>query len=606
MTWLQPSLRYSLRVITAIVLLAHLCAAGALVAFGWRVGGFALNGPAVCVYLVLSALASVAYLVNFRRTDPWAQAAHITLIPWLALVAAGVWYATAVFGASYAPYGVPDDAGLYPLVNAAFALVGCGLALGLRWPRLLLTWIMAHGLVLLLSVGILGPLALGALASDAAAFAPWVFVPLVYGLAGLALGWRPAWRARGEWVASLLEAPPNKPVWMAFVGAALFGAWLAGSLLSPERLPQAGEVQAWISSTHVVPLNAWLPTLVWSAWLFMAARWLLVPVVLLGLLAISQGSLRLTIRPATLLLWSGLAALIAFGLETLTPIGLIANVVTSGIGSLSSEWGLLAASPFVLIMGWLVVAQLWERPLSARGQASLALLILGLLALLFGSQLGGAWVYARFLFFPIASWTGVAEYAPVSPALLASLGLALHLIVITFGMVLVWLVLQRVRAEWALAGPFWSALRLAAGTSAAALLALAVVGYELTAPRPTRVVPAPGAARVPLDTLILLEFAPPSGLDSFLASGFVGGFQAHYLDTGELIEGTTGIGGDGIIFQPAGPLRSGASVEASGRWSDKQSYVFRFTTAGQSEPAATPLALPTQWPRPVPTAAALK
>jgi hypothetical protein len=116
------------------------------------------------------------------------------------------------------------------------------------------------------------------------------------------------------------------------------------------------------------------------------------------------------------------------------------------------------------------------------------------------------------------------------------------------------------------------------------------------------VVPLPGAAQVPLNTLILIEFPPPTGLDSLLASGFVGGFQANYLDTGDLIDGDTGISGDAIIFRPAGRLRPGAIVEVTGRWSDKRPYVFRFTTAGQAEPPATPLALPTQWPQPVPTA----
>jgi hypothetical protein len=667
--WLQLSLRFSLRAVTGAAVLAHLCAASALVAFGWRADGFALNGPAAYVYLALSALCAVIYLITLRRTDAWVEAGHLTLIPWLALVAAGVWFATAVFGATYAPYGAADDAGLYPLVNAAYAVIGCGLALGLHWPRLLLAWMIAHGLVLVLSLGI-PILAFGAFAANAAEFAPWVFVPLVYGVAGLVLGWRPtlrtlrrvgwlalaglflplvgvavqrtglwpnttpivdgwasllsgvpqvvwfaafvlplgwhAWRAHGEWGAGALEQPPGRAVWMAFVGTTLFGASLAGYLLSPARLPHAVDVQVWISSARVVPVDAWLPTLGWSSWLFMAARWLLAPVVLLGLIAIGRVSLRAAVRPATALLWTGLVALIVFALESLTPVRLIANVVMSSSGGPSDEWGLLAALPFVLIMGGLVTARLWERPLSVRGHAYLALLAFALLSLLFGAQAAGVWVYARFLFFPNASWTRVAEYAPVSPARLASLGLALHLIAIAFGVVATWFVLRRPRAEWGLAETFWLALRQAAGVSGAVLLALIAISYALTTPRPTRVVPVPGATQVPLNTLIMIQFPPPTGLDSFLASGFVGGFEAHYIDTGDLIEGTTGVGGNGIIFQPDGQLRPGTLVEATGRWSDKRSYVLRFTTAGQSEPSAMPPPLPTQWPRPVPTGEAPK
>ena len=341
-----------------------------------------------------------------------------------------------------------------------------------------------------------------------------------------------------------------------------------------------------------------------SAWLFASARWLLAPIVLLGLLAIGRAPLRPSIRPATALLWTGLVALVVFFIESLTPIGLISNVVMSSIGAPSYGWGLLAMSPFMLIMGWLVVAPLWERSLGARGQANLTLLVLGLLALLFGARAGGAWTYARFLIFPLASWTRVAEYAPVSPVLLASLGLALHVFALAFGIVVVWLMLRRLRAEWGPASPFWLALRQAALVSGAALLALFTISYELTTPRPTRVVPMPGATRVPLNTLIMIEFPPPTGLDSFLASGFVGGFEAHYIDTGDLIEGTTGVGGNGILFQPNGQLRPGAIVQATGRWSDKQAYVLRFTTASQSEPSATPLAFPTGWPRPIPTSSA--
>jgi hypothetical protein len=122
---------------------------------------------------------------------------------------------------------------------------------------------------------------------------------------------------------------------------------------------------------------------------------------------------------------------------------------------------------------------------------------------------------------------------------------------------------------------------------------VAALGYGLTTPRPVRVVPAPGATDVPLDRVVLIEIAPPSGLDGFLEGGFIAGLESRHADTGA-----------GLTFDPDGLRRPGAVVELVGRWTNNRPYVLRFTTAGAAEPAATPLLQPAGWASPVATAAA--
>jgi hypothetical protein len=659
--------------ITGVIILAHLAAAVALVAFGWRAGGYPLHGLASYIYLTLTLVAGFAFIFTWRRTGEWVEAARIGLPAWLGLVVAGVWFATSNFGAKYATWGaLTGDEGLFALVNLAYTLLGCGLALGLRWPKLLLTWVLAHGSVLVLSLGVWSnALRYGALVPNPPEALPWLFLPLVYGMAALALGWRPsqqtaqriglfalvgliiaglgalnlarylashdfpltdlwsnlvigapeviwftamvlplgwyAWRARREWDADAFERPFSTPAWLGVIFSTLFGALIAGYLLSPMMLPRAGEVQAWISQSHIVPANAWLPTLAWSAWLFVAVRWLLIPLALLGALSWWTERRTFAITSTTWLLWLALAAWLAIALNTLTPIRFIPGVISHGFSRLGSFFGSALPVDALLLLfgvgfGLLCAARAWERALSSRRRPGLMLLTFALLGLFLWLQLAFAEPFARFLFFPLPVWAAVAEYASASPALLAALGLSLHVALFVFGLAVAVRWITIARQQWRGSVEFLPTLRRLALISGSSALIVYAGWYALTAPRVVRVVPAPGATNVPRDTWVLIEFPAPNGLETLLAGGFGSGLDTHYADTGEYIPGVTAMGPGGLTFDPEGLLRPGAPVEIIARWANKRPYVLHFTTGGPDAPSATPLPYSTDWMLPAPTA----
>jgi len=149
MAWLQPVVRLSLRITTALLLLAHLLAAYALVAFGWRAGGYALYGLASYGYLGLSGLAAMLFVLTYARDDEWAEAIRIVLGPALALVVVGAWTGTTTNGAEYATWDAitGDQVPLQALWHLGFAGLGSLLALVLGWPRLLMAWALTHTLI---------------------------------------------------------------------------------------------------------------------------------------------------------------------------------------------------------------------------------------------------------------------------------------------------------------------------------------------------------------------------------------------------------------------------------------------------------------------------
>jgi hypothetical protein len=600
MAWLQTTIHLCQRVITAVLLLAHLLAAFSLVAFGWRTGGYALNGLASYSYLVLAALAAVLFVATSRRTDEWAVAGRVVMAPWLALLVVGAWTATSAYGATYATWGAltGDDLPYYALLHLAYAVLGCGLALGLRWPKLLLAWAFAHAIAFALGLVVFASWQLLLLSANPTEFIPILLTLAVYPLAALALGWQPP-RA---WDRSALSQQPVGPQWLAFGLASLVGLLVAAQLLSPDQLPRAGEVQRWISDLHIVPANAWLPTLAWSAGLFVVSRWLLIPLVAFGFLAGWLHRRSLTVTPATWLVWAGLAPLLAVGLGGMTPVGLIANVVVSGFSPAWYLWQPYSLLPVSLAFGLFLSARIWERPLNAGARAGLALGVLAMLGLLVLAQIANAWLFARFLLAPLPAWATVAEYAPASPQLLAALGLAIHGGLAVFGFLALGRTVGIIRQQWRDLPSAGLAARRLTVIGTAGVIIIGSGWYAVTDPRTVQVVPKPDAANVPRDTLVMIQFAAPNSFDTFLAAGFGGGLQARYADSGEYISGTTGLGPGGLYFDADGLLRPNAPVEIVARWANKRPYVLRFTTAGPAEPSATPLPYPTDWPAPVPTA----
>lgn len=187
----------------------------------------------------------------------------------------------------------------------------------------------------------------------------------------------------------------------------------------------------------------------------------------------------------------------------------------------------------------------------------------------------------------------------MSPALLALIGLLLHLILIAVGLVTAAQVLRA-----------WSDASTARPTSLARTAALPLLGVAvvlafaswLLQPRVIRTVPSSGAVDVPRDTQIYVELGaekPWVGLQN----GTMAGIWAHYADTGEVLQGMTGGSGSGkFMIKPAGLLRPNAAIEVMVFRSGEQPYTFRFQTGGLNCPSATPLPEPPGFPGPAPTA----
>ncbi len=629
----QKHLIWGLALLTA---LAHSLAALALAAFGWRADGYVLNGPASYIYLALTLMAVCFCLVIWRRKNDWALAWNVVLPMGLPLAAAAVWFATTLFGAKYATWGaLTDDDGLFALINLAYALLGCGLALGLRWPRLLLAWAMAHGLIVLLCpfVAIAPP--------NLYEILPWLFVTPAYGLAAWALGWQPnrrvvsmvlgagtfavvaplvmslvgsdtsfasysllgaevvwsaaallplglyAWRARREWETAALEQSPSAP-WMAAALTLVCGALLAGYLLGPPMLPRAGEAQPWISNTHIVPV-AWLPTLAWSAWLFDVLPWLAGLLVLGGVVSGLRARPMLSLGTVNGLVWLGITLLLGWGMDSLSPLRFILNVTSEGFTSLLDWLG-----PLIAALGLLFIARQWER--GRRPVWVLAVFLL--LSLFLWLQAEMAWPYARFLFFPQPDWASVGEYAPLPPALLAGAGLALHVGLGGFGLYVVGQWIGIARGETTLA----PALRRAALVGGSGVAIVYAAWYVLTTPRLIQAVPAPDAINIPRDALIVIGLALLTPLDDLWAGGLYGSMSARYADTGEYIPASSGSRGAGVfVLAPATPLRANVVIVVTVIYGNKRPYILRFTTGGANTPSATPLPEVPEQLRPVPT-----
>ena len=647
--------------LVALYTLTHLLAAVGLIAFGLSAGGYPLNRWGIYGYAVAALLILALSLNELRRRADGPSPLLLTLPPLLALWTAGLYFTTAVLWAEFAPY--LDDDGLFALLNLAFALTGCGLALGYRWPRLLITWAGGQGLLLLTNPGLLVTTLRYGARLDLEGL-PLLLVPLAYGLSALALGYRirrrrlavwlapfalvgiaialvpvrrllrefqspmglsqsemglllvlsgvstiyvaalvwglpfHAWGVSRSWPAASRDRAPGGWVWLAFL-ALLYGAsYLVQGLLNvSQMLPAPGEVQGWVSQSHVVP-NAYPVFMYWVPMLLTAVRWLLLPLALIMAWESWQkrGRARLPARefPA-LLVWPALASLAAFSI--LIPRWGLGFVLTTVWGDGRAVVGLMLM-PLAVGLGLLGLARLMETPsplpIFGRGEGAgggvraLAGLTAVLLLIAYLWWQGRALAaYARVLFAPSPAWVARWEYAPYDPKLAATVGLIVHGALLMLGLWASWRTgqaLSRPASPYAVPRRVWLRVGLVVVT-----VTLPWVGlwYWWTDPGVVETIPPQGATDVPRDTVIVVRFGPESPLREFWSTGQ--GMNIRYADTGEYIAGEWLGGDEGIRYDPKGLLRPNAVVEVIFYRQGRRSFVLHFTTAGGDGPTATPI-----------------
>lgn len=589
------------RVLLLIYTLAHALAVVSLIAFGLRADGWVLH-PGAVAWHGLFVLGSLVVLLRTRRdpASPWL----LVIPPLLTLAALGAIPATGVLGVTrYAPYDPLDTQEGFLAFNFLSGLALVMLSLIYRWPRLLLAWAVAHGLLLVTyptwwaalwswgNMGAPGPMGVLVLG-----------LPLLYALAALTLvtqGPPRRWGLAGRLFHAEPEAVARRFPWEALTLVLLAATSLAPTLVLPGpagMLPAAGSIQGWHSSNHVVP-DAWLPTVTWAGWLFLAVRWLVLPYALLGFIfALRQGTRPRWALPAFphVLLWAGLGWLAAYVWD-ISPLAYPLRVVR----------GMYMAVPLPGVLLLLLARRAWERGWGRLGDGFWRLITFGGLGLLLLWVGRSAWVYGRALFAPLPAWVEDWQYTPLpwvpSPIPLISLGLALHLMILALGV----FALGRTLHAWWQAG---MALKSVAsiGLPLLVLTALGLLWWWATAPAVVRTVPPDGAADVPRDTLILVDMALEKRWPGLLLGGSGGGIRVLYADSGEIVPGTSSFSGTGFtrfVFDPEGLLRPNTPVEVIVHRTGERPYTLRFTTAGVDGPTATPMPEPADWPGPQPTAA---
>lgn len=196
----------------------------------------------------------------------------------------------------------------------------------------------------------------------------WAFVALLPLHVGIA--WRGWSAADREHRAEPKEVQRPSPwVWATFALLLLAAASFAAPWLQPSpagHLPAAGEVQRWRSADHIVPADAWLPTVTWVGWLLAAVRWSLLPCALLGLanaLRQTRPRLRRLTFPRTTL-WTGLGWLALFAWD-LSPLGFPLRLAWETYSVLGAFF-----LPLLGGVALLVAARVWERHWTGGGPRS--------------------------------------------------------------------------------------------------------------------------------------------------------------------------------------------------------------------------------------------
>jgi len=652
-----------LHLLLFLYILAHALVALSLLVFGLCADGWVLHPLAVAWY----GLFVVGGLLLLGRSwrhgvSPWL----LVVPPILALAAVGAFPSTgALGGASYAPYDLSDVQEMFIGLNLFSALALTGLALLYRWPRLLLAWVTAQGLLLvtypvwwaaLWRWGMLGtPVSVGALALG---------LPLLYALAARTLG-ASLPRRWGRWVLAGLVVGIGLTIlagvryaayargrgffpgamsemWLALAIEVLL--WLAfGALLMPLPLLAGRLLRAWAEEGErrfpweALALMLWVATSIAASFMQLTpAGWLPAPGGVQG-----WRSPEHVVPDAWLpaITWAGwLFTAVRWPLLPYALLGLVNSLravrprlelpsfpgvlLWAGMGWLAAYAWDFSPLGFPLHVAWetySVVGALLPLPggvlLILAGRAAGKrwglwedrfwrwMTVGGFLALL--TWVGrAAWAYGRVLFAPLPAWTARWQYAPLPPTLLSSLGLAVHLMVLALGI----LALGRTLRAWTeMERPVERrSLHSLVWPMALPLLllgAMAGLWWWATAPAVVRTVPRNGATDVPRDTVILVEMAPQKSWLGLLLGGNGQGISTRYADTGDYIQGMSGAARSSFFFDPEGLLRPNAPLEITVHRTGERPYTLRFTTAGVDGPTATPMPGFPGFPATMPTVA---
>lgn len=655
------------RVLLLIYTLAHALAVVSLIAFGLQADGWVLHPVAVGWHGLFVLGGLVALLHTWRApASPW----PLVIPPLLTLAALGAIPATGLLGVTrYAPYDPLDAEEIFLAYSFLSGLAFVMLALIYRWPRLLLAWIAAQGLLLItypgwwaelwspgymMILGGIGVLTLGlsplyVLAALVLSLRPprgwgrWVLAGLVTGIALAVLagirdvpyisdqGYVPETASElsklwlsitfqlpvllafgvvllplillaGRLLRTAPEAVARHFPWEALTLVLLAATPLASSALLPApagQLPAAGDVQGWVSPSHVVP-EGWSLATTGAEWLFVAMRWLVLPYALLGLATALPSARRFRwALPAFphVLLWAGLGWLMVYAWDS-SPLSFPLRVIEETISPATDTLPLLGG------LSLLLAGRVWERGWGRLAEGLWRLVTLGGLVALLLRVGRVTWAYGRAFFVPLPAWVEDWQYTPLpqtlSPTLLMSLGLALHLMALALGL----FALSRTLHAWWQVGQAGKVLE-SVGLPLLGLAALGLFWWWATTPAVVRTVPPNGASNVPRDTVILIEMGPEKRWPALLLGGSGGGMRVRYTDTGNYIQGMGSFGGPGftsLLFDPEEPLRPDAPIEVIVHRTGERPYTLRFTTTGVDGPTATPMPLLGDWVGPQPTA----
>lgn len=616
--------------LVVLYVIAHALAVVSLLAFGFFTDGWVLHPLAVSWYGLFVVASGTGLWRDKHNREAWL----LVIGPLLMLAGLGAFSITGFLRATYAPYDLFELHELFVWLNVLVGFLMSMAALLYRWPRLILSWaIVQGGLLVAYPIWWLALWAQGTWGSPMQIAAIGLGLPLLYFLTLRALGGRLVtnWRinislglllivvavvrralfihdanyraAMEVWQEVALAAP----FMMAFGALVLPMPFLAARTLrdTPPRqirfpwealllllwgtttlslgflqigasgsLPAAGETQGWVSSEHVVP-NGWLPTIIWAGWLWQAVRWLLLPY---GI-AFGVAHLRRMrhIKDKTLPLKSSIALIIfLLILLTYTPIGW-------WLGVSPALSFLFEAGPFDDSFSWLLLAcialLLAERASEHHGKSWFwRTVTLGSLLIVFN------WGISRFGWLFDLNFDPTVQHIPAPPLVWIATGINTLVVALTL------LALGR-------SGQKWSTSKQQRGLMVLLrqlIVPVAIIGtvgfmwWWLTKPPILATVPANGATDVPRNTVIQVEMAPQPWLDLFRGSSGSGLF-IRYTDSDETIQGMTGGLENGYHFNPDDLLRPNAEVLVTVHRQGKRPYTLRFTTVGSSSPLATPL-----------------
>jgi len=416
-----------------------------------------------------------------------------------------------------------------------------------------------------------------------------------------------AWGVCRTWPATSGDGAPGRWAWPAFLALVYIASRLVQGLLGVgQALPRPGEVQRWVSQSHVVP-DAYPGFIYWVPALLAAVRWLLLPIALIAAWETCREGVKVRLparRFPALLAWPALASLAAF-LVFILPWGpgfVLMTVWEDGRAGVG-----LMLMPLVAGLGLLGLARLIEGVARDWAKALAGLATVPLLAGYLWWQGRALVAYVRVLFVPLPVWAEHWEYAPFDPRLTAAVAIVPHSGLLALGLWALcwtWRTLTCPGSLYTVPGQVW--LRVGLGVAMVAL-PLAGFWYRWTDPGVMASVPPQGATEVARDTIIVVRFKPESPLREFWSTGQ--GMTVHYADTGEHIPGATIGSGAGISYAPQGLLKPNAVVQLTVYRDGRRPFVLRFTTAGMDSPTATPMprtfgpleSVPTPAPLPTPT-----